>query len=704
MGKSGQAEKGAPPSLPPKNPKRSLISSVLNFAKSPVPFLIFVPSCLALAFVQYLLWSRLEGLETGQPGDGIYLIFPCSFSFHGLTGQHVSSSLCAHPLSVSAGRSYSSSPSSSSAPPPPSLTRPEDQRNPLLQIREDPPPLYRGKPASYFGAEGLQGWSLLRQHGIVGLLPNGKPGYERAPTPPPQAQLNMEDEMRKGGGFHRRLSDSLPLDRPIRDFRDTVCKRQEYDVPKMSEWAVSVIITFLNEPMSTLLRSVHSVLNRTPPALLKEIVLIDDGSTAEWLLDPLDRYINNALPDKVRLVRLPQNRGLMGARLAGAEAAEGRVIMILDSHIEVQPQWLEPILSRISEGDDVVVTPQIDAIQAVDFDFTSSEGIGCYLDFKWTLVERAYLTGGVTSAETKASPVMAGGLWAMKRELFFRLGGYDPEFSVWGAEHLEFSFRIWLCGARLECAPCSRISHVFRKGEGRGYKIPLEAVWKNRLRTAAIWMDDFAEISEAYNYHPGLEIGNFEHMWDLKRRLNCKPFEYYLANVAEKNVIRKHEDVLSLGEVQSALRPELCLDLRNTREGGNGVGMQVCNQNGRGPQGWLLIRSAGQIRLIHLWITDHEELCLAAPNRVVQCNDASSKWQFVERPGRERDGRKAFSITWKQGGTSKCLAPPSHSPSELQLQDCNEDALHQIFLLEGFPNHKWARPRDALKGGSRDEL
>lgn len=65
----------------------------------------------------------------------------------------------------------------------------------------------------------------------------------------------------------------------------------------------------------------------------------------EFLKAKLDDYLQAHLP-KVRVIHLEKRSGLIRARLAGARAARGEVLIFLDSHTECTTNWLPPLLGK----------------------------------------------------------------------------------------------------------------------------------------------------------------------------------------------------------------------------------------------------------------------------------------------------------------------------------------------------------------------
>lgn len=93
---------------------------------------------------------------------------------------------------------------------------------------------------------------------------------------PPEVK-KLYDEGFKNHKFNQYLSDLISVRRVLPDIRSDYCKEMESNYSK-SLLPTSVIIIFYNEAWSTLLRSVHSVLDLSPAHLLTEIILVDDFS------------------------------------------------------------------------------------------------------------------------------------------------------------------------------------------------------------------------------------------------------------------------------------------------------------------------------------------------------------------------------------------------------------------------------------------
>ncbi|XP_010070724.1 PREDICTED: polypeptide N-acetylgalactosaminyltransferase 13 [Pterocles gutturalis] len=200
----------------------------------------------------------------------------------------------------------------------------------------------------------------------------------------PKDDQEKMKELFKINQFNLMASDLIALNRSLPDVRLDGCKTKVYpdELPN-----TSVVIVFHNEAWSTLLRTVSSVINRSPRRLLAEIILVDDASEREFLKASLENYVKS-LEVSVKIIRMEQRSGLIRARLRGAAASRGQVITFLDAHCECPLGWLEPLLARIREDRRTVVCPIIDVISDDTFEYMAGSdmtygGVNWKLNFRW---------------------------------------------------------------------------------------------------------------------------------------------------------------------------------------------------------------------------------------------------------------------------------------------------------------------------------
>jgi GT2 family glycosyltransferase len=204
---------------------------------------------------------------------------------------------------------------------------------------------------------------------------------------------------------------------------------------------VSIVIPTRDRPEE--LRACLEALERQSfPRERFEVVVVDDGSSSP----PVS--LIESLKAQIRATLFVQaNSGPAAARNAGARRASGQIVAFTDDDCRPEPHWVRALAARIDDDPDALVGGHtVNALPDNPY-ATASQLLVSYL---YDYYNRS----------PEAALFLTSNNFAMRRDRFHALGGFDERFPLAGGEDRDFCDRWLREGMRLVHTPDAVVRHA----------------------------------------------------------------------------------------------------------------------------------------------------------------------------------------------------------------------------------------------------
>ncbi len=200
-----------------------------------------------------------------------------------------------------------------------------------------------------------------------------------------------------------------------------------------------------------------------PKVLLTEydnyhIIVADNCSTDESV-----KYLVDSHPE-IQVIRLIENYGFAGGYNKVLMDLDYDYFVLLNSDIEVTPNWLSPLVQTLTLNVDIAACqPKIKDFSRRDF-FEYAGAAGGWIDFLGYPFSRGRILNH-NEKDTGQYNSMVSVFWAtgaalcIRADLFKKVGGFDEKFFA-HSEEIDLCWRLQRAGYKIYCNPQSEVYHV----------------------------------------------------------------------------------------------------------------------------------------------------------------------------------------------------------------------------------------------------
>lgn len=205
-----------------------------------------------------------------------------------------------------------------------------------------------------------------------------------------------------------------------------------------------------------------------------EIIVVDDGSR-----DESAEMVRRNFPG-VKVVERRRNRGPAAAKNLGAAEAAGRYLAFLDNDVELHPDWLEAMVSRLEREREAGACASHILLHGEGAILNSTGGMVNLLGYAW---DRGIFNpdSGSYRFQDRVMYACSAAMMA-RREAFEEAGGFDERFRYL-FEDADLGWRMNLMGYKVLYEPRAVAWHRLSSTMGGRWLRNLYLYERNRLRS-----------------------------------------------------------------------------------------------------------------------------------------------------------------------------------------------------------------------------